>query len=69
MFEPTHTWRWRQTRYGPLHPGLAGRAGEPCRVFARGRDGKVGVEFADGFRAVAPRHAIRRLAENGGPGG
>jgi len=26
----------------------------------RGRDGKVLVEFADGYRVAAPRHAVRR---------
>jgi hypothetical protein len=62
----SHTWRWRKTRYGPLDPAVAARAGEPCRVFARGRDGKVGVEFADGLRVVAPRWAIRRRKEDGG---
>lgn len=55
-----HVWRWRKTRYGPLSEALAGRFGEPCRVFARGFDGKVGVEFADGTRVVAPRYAVRR---------
>jgi hypothetical protein len=64
---PDYAWRWRQTRYGPLAPELAGRFGEPCQVFARGRDGKVGVEFADGARVVAPRHAVRRLAVPEGP--
>jgi hypothetical protein len=57
----THAWRWRQTRYGPLASVLAQRAGQPCRVFARGMNGSVGVEFADGYRVVAPRFAVARL--------
>lgn len=57
----THAWRWRRTRYGPLAAGLAQRAGQPCRVFARGMNGSVGIEFADGHRVVAPRFAVARL--------
>jgi hypothetical protein len=71
----THTWRWR-TVTNPNAPAgapriahpLAGRFGEPCRLFARGANGNLGIEFADGHRVVAPRHAVRRrpthLGEN-----
>lgn len=55
----THQWRWRLTKYGPLADGLAGRFGEPCRVFARGFNGSIGVEFEDGFRVVTMRYAVR----------
>jgi hypothetical protein len=47
-------WRWRQTKFGPLNESLQGRFGQPVRVFARGLDGKVGVEFEDGYRVIAP---------------
>lgn len=67
MIALTHIWRWR-TVTDPNAPAgapriphpLAHRAGEACRVFARGRNGNVGIEFGDGERVVAPRHAIRR---------
>lgn len=60
-----YTWYWRQTKYGPLEERLQGRVGEECRVFVRGRDGKLGVEFADGYRVVAMRRAVRRLRTDG----
>ena len=56
----THVWRWRKTRYGPLVDGLAERFGQPCRIFARGMSGSVGVEFEDGYRVVAMRYAVRK---------
>ena len=59
----THTWRWRQTRYGPLADGLAERFGQRCRVFARGLNGSIGVEFDDGFRVVTMRYAVRKESE------
>lgn len=55
----THRWRWRRTQYGPVNDELAGRFGEPCRIFARGLNGSVGVEFADGYRVVSMRWALR----------
>lgn len=71
----THVWRWkttadpdqpgpRQVRDAPriAHP-LAARAGNGCRVLARsGTNGNVLIEFSDGHRVVAPRHAIRRAS-------
>lgn len=63
--EARYTWYWRQTKYGPLEQRLRGREGEECRVFARGLDGKLGVEFADGYRVVAMRRAVRRLKNDG----
>ena len=47
-----HVWYWRAR--------LAGRKGHVCRVVARGALGSVLVEFADGFRVVTSRHAVRR---------
>lgn len=49
------THRWRLRRYLPERHGLA------CRIFARGRGPgprNIGVEFADGFRAVSFRWAV-----------
>jgi hypothetical protein len=60
-----YTWYWRRTKYGPLAEPLQGRKGEECRVFVRGADGKIGVEFADGYRVVALRRAVRRLKPGG----
>ncbi|MFW6030984.1 MAG: hypothetical protein ACOC9T_00205 [Myxococcota bacterium] len=54
-----YEWRWTQTRYGPLAAWLPERKGEACDVVARGRNGSVLVEFADGRRVVAPRYAVR----------
>lgn len=54
--EPTHYWRIRKT--------LPQRTGEPCRVVVRGRGPgprNILVEFADGYRVVTHRHAVRRL--------
>jgi hypothetical protein len=48
----THVWHWRVR--------LGERKGQRCRVWARGRNGNIGVEFEDGYRAIAPRHAVRR---------
>lgn len=64
----THVWAWGRTRFGPLHPELAGRKGEACRVVVRGwfwrgkrrHPGNILVEFADGHRVVASRRAVRR---------
>lgn len=41
------------------HP-LAARCGQPCRVLARGRNGNRLIEFADGYKVVAPFWAARR---------
>lgn len=57
-----HIYRRRQTRYGPLHPGLQGRYGEPCRLVTRGRNGSVWIEFADGATFVVPQYAVRRAS-------
>jgi hypothetical protein len=52
----THVWHWRPNGIRTLD-----RKGQPCRVLARGRMGSVLVEFADGFRVVASRRAIRLI--------
>jgi hypothetical protein len=47
-----HTWYWRAR--------LPERKGQPCRVLARGSMNSILVEFADGFRAITSRYAVRR---------
>jgi hypothetical protein len=49
-----YVWFWRKF--------LGERKGQPCRRICQGRNGNVLVEFADGFRVVAPRYATRRAA-------
>lgn len=57
-------WHWRTVRNpgpGPKripHP-LAARLGQPVREVCRGRNGNALLEFADGFRTVAPWRAAR----------
>lgn len=67
-------WAWR-TVSNPWHPGgrgwagragparlphpLAGRVGEPVIELCRGSNGNALLEFADGFRTVAPWRAAR----------
>ncbi|MFH0878124.1 MAG: hypothetical protein V2A34_00275 [Lentisphaerota bacterium] len=38
------------------------RKGQPCRVLIRGSMNSVLVEFADGFRMVTSRYAIKKIA-------
>lgn len=52
MTDLTHVWWWRAR--------LPARKGQPCRVVARGSRNSVLVEFADGFRVVTSRYAVRR---------
>jgi hypothetical protein len=47
-----YTWHWR-TKHGERHR-------QPCRVWARGSMNSIGVEFADGFRTVTARFAVRK---------
>jgi hypothetical protein len=49
----THTWYFKKF--------LPDRTGQPCRVLARGRNGNILVEFADGFKAVTLRFAVRKI--------
>ena len=48
----THLWRWRCR--------LPERHGQPCCVLARGALNSILVEFADGWRVVTSRYAVRR---------
>ena len=64
----THVWRWR-TVADPNRPQgakriphpLAPRFGQGCREILRGSNGNLLIEFEDGYRTVAPRHALRRV--------
>lgn len=50
----THVWFWRSR--------LPDRKGQACRVLARSkRMGSVLVEFADGYRVITSRRAVRRM--------
>lgn len=48
----THIWFWRCR--------LPERKGQPCRVLVRGKMNSILVEFADGYRVVTSRYAVRR---------
>lgn len=48
----THTWYWKAL--------LGERNGQPCRVLAFGRLNSALVEFADGYRVLTSRYAVRR---------
>lgn len=54
----THLWHWHPSTTRPID-----RKGEPCRVVARGKLNSILVEFADGFRVVTSRFAVRRCPE------
>lgn len=56
----THEWFWRSR--------LPERKGSPCRVLARGKLNSVLVEFADGFKVITSRYAVRK-ALTPAPGG
>jgi hypothetical protein len=49
----THRWYWRKW--------LGERHGQPCRVVAVGKMNSALVEFADGFRVLTVRYAVRRV--------
>lgn len=48
----THIWHWRCC--------LPERKGRPCRVLVRGKLNSILVEFADGYKVVTSRYAVRR---------
>jgi len=59
-------WRWRTwqlpgaTFKGPWFGDGVDRAGQRCRVLARGGMNSALVEFADGYRVVTSRGGLRR---------
>ena len=44
-----------------------GRKGQPCRVLVRGSMNSCLVEFADGYRMVTSRNALRKAQPNQAP--
>jgi len=51
-----YVWHWRATPGRPI-----ARKGQPCRLLVRSRRmNSCLVEFADGFRVVTSRNALRR---------
>lgn len=48
----THVWWFRKK--------LPERKGQWCRVWARGSANSILVEFADGYKVVTSRYAVRR---------
>lgn len=52
-----YVWWW--------HCRLPERKGQPCKVTARGGMNSIRVEFADGYRTITSRFAVRlrKLAE------
>lgn len=52
-----HTFRWRRTLGG------AERHGAACRILARGRMNSICIEFADGWRVITGRYAVRRARQ------
>ena len=48
----THVWYWKKK--------LPERKGQPCRVLARGKKNIVLIEFADGFKVITSRFAVRK---------
>lgn len=44
---------------------LPERKGQACRIIARGTMNSCLVEFADGFKVVTSRFAVRRLPQLG----
>jgi len=49
----THIWYWRKW--------LTERKGQECRVLATGAMNSALVEFADGYRVITSRYAVRRI--------
>jgi hypothetical protein len=52
MFD--YVWFWRSR--------LPERKGQACRVVVRGRMNSVLVEFADGYKVITSRYAVRKNA-------
>jgi hypothetical protein len=57
-------WHWRGHE-GVRQRSCVQRKGQRCRRLFQGRNGNVLVAFEDGFRTVAPRHAVRRVRKEG----
>lgn len=55
MSDYPYIWYWHPSRWRPID-----RKGQACRVVLRSRMNSALVEFADGFRVVASRNALRK---------
>lgn len=49
-------WYWRAR--------LPERKGQRCRVLARGKMNSILVEFADGWKVVTSRYAVRKVEKS-----
>jgi hypothetical protein len=49
----THVYFWRKFGHG--------RKGQLCNVIARGKLNSICVEFADGYKMITNRRAVRRV--------
>lgn len=47
-----YVWFWKSK--------LGSRKGQPCKVIARGKMNSILVEFADGYKAITSRYAVRK---------
>lgn len=50
-----YVYRWNRPDVGPRS-----RKGQPCAVTARGKMNSIRVEFADGFKMITSRYAVRK---------
>ena len=48
----SHVWFWKTI--------LGERNGQPCKIICTGKLNSALVEFADGFRVVTSRYAVRK---------
>ncbi|MET0415849.1 MAG: hypothetical protein ABW022_07510 [Actinoplanes sp.] len=59
-------WRWRTLDYPGVHVRVTwfgdgvDRAGQPCRIVARGSRNSALLEFQDGYRVITSRGGLRR---------
>ena len=55
MANPLYRWHWRAK--------LPERHGQTFRLLATGRLNSCLIEFADGFRVITSRNALRRVTD------
>ena len=49
----THVWYWKSR--------LPERKDQLCKILARGKMNSILVEFADGFKVITSRYAVRKV--------
>ena len=59
MTPPVQTFLYRYA-WGMRYPRTLDRKGQECRVLVRGGRNSALVEYADGYKAVISRNALRR---------